>query len=27
LAEGSGDDYLSLMRKNLQTLRTALECP
>jgi len=26
LAEGSRDDYVSLMRKNLQTLRTALDC-
>lgn len=26
VAEGSGDDYLSIMRRNLATLRTALEC-
>ncbi|REE99321.1 metal ABC transporter substrate-binding protein [Thermomonospora umbrina] len=26
LAEGSRDDYLSIMRKNLTTLRTALSC-
>jgi len=26
VAEGSGDDYLSIMRRNLATLRTALDC-
>ena len=26
VAAGSGDDYLSVMRRNLTTLRTALEC-
>ncbi|WP_233358603.1 metal ABC transporter substrate-binding protein [Thermomonospora amylolytica] len=26
LADGSRDDYVSIMRKNLQTLRTALDC-
>ncbi|MBW8483513.1 metal ABC transporter solute-binding protein, Zn/Mn family [Actinomadura parmotrematis] len=27
IAKGSGGDYLSVMRANLSTLRTALECP
>ena len=27
LAEGSGDDYFSVMRRNLAALRTALGCP
>jgi zinc transport system substrate-binding protein len=26
VAEGSGDDYFSIMRRNLATLRTALDC-
>lgn len=27
IARGSSDDYLSIMRRNLSTLRTALSCP